>query len=197
MIGTLIYYIIEKSLYNINIYRKDFILPFIVLISPLAIIGLMPLYFDSSIAQEANTQIVGEITGNVTVGQTFLAPYSNLHAIEILLATYNRVNTGGVVFHLRSTPLSTVDLYSINMPVDKIKNNKFCLFSFDPIKDSKGRSFYFFIDSPNSTPGNAITIWYNKKDAYSDGQAYENGLPLSGDLAFRAHFFSSIHAKNA
>jgi fucose 4-O-acetylase-like acetyltransferase len=33
-----------------------------------------------------------------------------------------------------------------------------------------------------------IEFYYNKEDAYKEGQAYENGLPLAGDLAFRAHF---------
>jgi len=143
---------------------------------------------DAIVSQGAATQPIGEILGNKTIGQTFLAPYSNLSDVEIQLATYIRVNTHEVIFHLRSVPSSSTDLYTIKLPADKIADNSFHRFSFDPITDSKGRLFYFFIESPNSTSGNAITIWYNKEDAYKDGQAYENGLPLAGDLAFRAHF---------
>jgi hypothetical protein len=191
VIGSLIYYFIETKLSKITSgadrkrnLKKDIILPFIILISPLVIISSMP----QTIAHDAGTQYFEEIQGNITVGQTFLAPYSNLEAIEIGFGTYKRVNTKEVIFHLRSAPSSSTDIYTINLSADKIRNYDFHRFSFDPIKDSKGRSFYFFIESPNSTPGNAITICYNKEDAYKEGQAYENGLPLTGDLAFRTLF---------
>jgi peptidoglycan/LPS O-acetylase OafA/YrhL len=172
--------------------KRTIILPLLILISLLGMISLMPTD-GGQIWQEVTTQPVGEILGNMTIGQTFIAPYSNLHAIEIALATYKRVNTKEVIFHLSSAPSSASDLVTIKLSGDKITDNQYHRFSFDPIADSKGRSFYFFVESPNSTPGNAITIWYNEKDAYKEGQAYENGSPIPGDLAFKALSTSRIY----
>jgi len=44
---------------------------------------------------------VGEIYGEKKFGQSFVAEHNNLSAVEVLLATYNRKNTGKFIFHLK------------------------------------------------------------------------------------------------
>jgi hypothetical protein len=141
-----------------------------------------------SIAQVKHNKPVGEIYGSTTVGQTFISEHPNLSAIEIKIATYMRINTHDVIFHLRSASNSTIDIATSTVNATKIADNKYRRFRFPPLIDSENKSYYFFIESPNSAPGNAITIWYNtEEDVYKAGSAYRNHEPMEGDLAFRIY----------
>jgi hypothetical protein len=163
-----------------------------------------------SIAQVKHNKPVGEIYGSTTVGQTFISEHPNLSAIEIKIATYMRINTHDVIFHLRSASNSTIDIATstvnatkiadnkyrrFRFPIatstvnaTKIADNKYRRFRFPPLIDSENKSYYFFIESPNSAPGNAITIWYNtEEDVYKAGSGYRNHEPMEGDLAFRIY----------
>ena len=123
--------------------------------------------------QEISNQPVGEIFGNISAGQTFVCHHQNLYAIEIMLATYGRINTEDLIIHLRNSP-SSMDLATIKVNNAEIPNNQYYRFNFPAITDSKDKSYYFFLESPNSEIGNAITIWSNTEDAYENGSAYKN-----------------------
>jgi hypothetical protein len=166
-----------------------FMLFLLVLISAISVSGGVDII---DIGQREYTTPIGEIHGSTTGGQTFTSKQSNLSAIEINMATYARRNTHEVIFHLRSSPNSTVDIVTIRVNAAKIADNKFHRFSFSPISDSENKPYYFFIESPNSAPGNAITIWYCTEDVYNAGSAYKNHEPMEGDLSFRTYYESDI-----
>jgi len=130
----------------------------------------------------------GEIVTGRSVGQTFQAYHDGLNGVEVLLATYNRANTEPVVFHLRSSPESAADLRTVTTPAADIADNEFHHFAFDPIHDSKGQRFYFFLDSPTSTPGNALTAWLGDGESYQDGSAYIDGRPAESQMAFNLRY---------
>jgi hypothetical protein len=154
----------------------------------LIIIIFMYIFVPHVVIQYEINQPVGEIFGNITVGQTFFAPYSNLDAIDIELVTYARVNTKDIIFHLRSSPTSTIDLFSSKVNARQIGDNSYHRFSFPKISESKDNSYYLFIESPESSPGNAITIWSSSEDVYKDGSMYMNNRPVGGDLAFKTYY---------
>lgn len=56
-----------------------------------------------------------------------------------------------------------------------------------PIRDSVGRAFYFCLEAPEATPGNAISVRDSAEDAYPDGEAVLQGVAGNGvrDLTFR------------
>jgi hypothetical protein len=166
-----------------------FMLFVLVLISVISVSGGIDII---DIGQMEHTTPIGEIYGATTVGQTFTSKQSNLSAIEINMATYTRRNTCDVIFHLRSSPNSTVDIVTIRVNAAKIADNKYHRFSFPPIIDLENKTYYFFIESPNSAPGNAITIWYCPEDVYNAGSAYSNHEPVEGDLSFRTYYMSDI-----
>jgi hypothetical protein len=140
------------------------------------------------ISQEAYDQPLGELAENMTFGQTFYSPYSNLDGIELLLATYARFNNNEIVYHLRENSSSAVDLVTLRLNASKVKDNQWHEFKFPLIIDSRDKSYYFYLESPNSTQGNAITIWYNDKDVYKNGYATINGSMINGDMAFRINY---------
>jgi hypothetical protein len=137
-------------------------------------------------SQEAGGTPVGEIYGDVQQGQTFVAGANNLQEVDLLLATYARTNHGEVIFHLKTDPAASEDLVRIPIPAERIFDNQWAVFGFNPIPDSAGHHFYFYLESPSSQPGDAITIWSTQGDTYSEGQRYVNGMPAQGDLTFRA-----------
>ena len=131
---------------------------------------------------------VGEIYGDIQIGQTFLAEYDGLSGIDVLMATYNRKNTGEFIFHLKDHISRKEDLYNCRIDISQIKDNTYFNFKFPKIKNLKGEKVYFYIEAPHSQPGNAITIWSNSKDSYKEGEKIVNGISSEGDLAFKTKY---------
>ncbi|MFZ5917799.1 MAG: DUF6541 family protein [Chloroflexota bacterium] len=140
----------------------------------------------SDAAQPLSAQPAGEIAGERSVGQTFVALDDGLSRIDVLLATYARHNSGRLVFGLRQAPAGADDLVRIEVEAATIRDNAYHAFRFDPIPDSGGRSFYFFLQAPEAAPGNAVTVWQSALDIYPGGSAVVAGQPQSTDLVFRA-----------
>ncbi len=137
-------------------------------------------------------QTVGEIFGDKKIGQTFLAEARGLTGVDLFLATYARTNTFPVIFHLKETPHTPTDLFTQTLPARQIRNNAYHRFRFPAIPDSQGKSYYFFLESPESRPGNAITAWCYSEDLYKNGSLFINGVEEKGDLTFRTVYESSL-----
>lgn len=141
--------------------------------------------------QPINNTTAGEIYGNIKIGQTFIADYDHLSAVDVLLATYNRKNTGEFIFHLKNDVSSERDLFHYRGDIGKVQDNRYFHFQFPKIKNSKGTKFYFYLESPQSQPGNAISIWSNTQDLYREyreGEKIVNGNVSRGDLAFKTTY---------
>jgi len=129
---------------------------------------------------------VGEIYGETKVGQSFYSYGSGLSGIKVLMANYhNRENTHNVIFHLMENPKSTKDFRRVVVNASEILDNEYHNFEFNPIPDSKGKTYYFYIESPDSVPGNAITVLYAPDDIYGGGTRFMNSKPVKGDLFFQ------------
>ncbi len=129
----------------------------------------------------------GEITKKNIIGQTFISKTNNLSVIKILLASYARQNTTEIIFHLREyQDGKDRDIVKIVVPASKIKDNSWQAFHFPPLSDSKGKTYYFYLESPNAIKGNAFTTWMSSGDEYKEGTFLRNHLPEEGDLAFIA-----------
>lgn len=131
----------------------------------------------------------GEIFGSNAQGQTFVSRYDNLSRIDVKLATYNRKNSYPVIFHLKSS-LDSPDLVTIKVNPEDIKNDSYHIFKFSPILDSKNKTFYFFLESEDSFPGNGFTVWATPKDRYKNGTRFLGQKPTFGDLDFATFYFN-------
>ncbi len=129
---------------------------------------------------------VGEIYGSKSVGQTFLCSTPSLSGMKILMANYhNRLNDQDVIFHLRTSPKDKVDLRKVTINASQIRDNQYFQFDFSPIYDAQGKSYYFYLESPTSRSGNAITARYTVSNVYGEGERYVDGAPVTGDLLFK------------
>lgn len=119
------------------------------------------------------TTNVGEITSDVVVGQTFVAEHDNLSGIAVMFATYSgRSTTTGVEFHLRELVDSHEDLRRQIVEARDLRDNQFYRFSFEPIPNSRERTFFFYVVSPRGAAGNAVTVDVDSRDPYHRGSAY-------------------------
>ncbi len=119
-----------------------------------------------------------------TVGQTFIATRPNLCAIEVVWREPSEV-TGPFILHLRSDPLSTVDLAHVRIGTG---GQPVARWRFPPIPDSLGREFYLLIEAPQATADHPLRLRAVAHDVYTPGSAYADGLPWPGDLTFRVFY---------
>ncbi len=127
------------------------------------------------------------LANGTQLGQTFLAPRPGLYRIDVLLYGYFRRNTQPVTFHLRKIN-SQEDLVRIPFSSSEVWGWHWKSFVFDPLLDSKGQAYYFFLESPTSTPEDAITLGGVEGDLYPHGMGTLNGQPIRADAAFKTYY---------
>jgi len=131
-----------------------------------------------------------QIFGEQILSQSFVSPRNNLNRIDIMFQTYQRQNTYDVFVRLLEAspdnPLQgkLIDEFTVN--ASAVRDRVWHTFTFLPINNSAGKNYLIQIQSPDSTPGNAITVGGIEWDAYAPGTAYLGPVPLRADIAFRA-----------
>ena len=146
------------------------------------------LTLDKAVAgQEKATGLWGELVDGEAFGQSFVSAQDNLYRIDLSTATYARTNSAPVVFHLQTAPGLRTEVLSVTIPGPDVQNERPTTIVFPPLTDSRGKEYFFYIESLGAVPGNAITVYANANDQYAGGTAYRNGQPVDGDLAFTAY----------
>jgi len=116
------------------------------------------------------------------VGQTFVADYGGLQRVQIRLAG-NPGEGGRLTFHLRTSPEVSEDIVRLSASVE---GDMWHTFQFPPVRDSAGRSFYFFLGAPASSEEGTLALWGAREDAYPQGEAVIQGAEgQARDLTFR------------
>lgn len=152
------------------------------------LISLSGCTLDNIAAQQGEaTELWGELIGGDALGQSFISTRDNLYRIDLGTATFARANSAPVIFHLQSGPLASADIVSATLPGPEIQNERPTVIEFTPLTDSMDKTYYFYIESPEAEPGNAITVYANGYDQYAGGSAYRNGRAVAGDLVFTAY----------
>jgi hypothetical protein len=129
-----------------------------------------------------------EVAGDTHVGQQFTAPYPGLYRIELALDGA-RVNTSHpVTFHLKTSPSAAKDLWSTEFSTSDAQGDPLRSFEFPVIRDSKARTYYFYLKSPESPPGDALAARYSPDAIVDGGSAHLNGQPADGNLQFLTYY---------
>jgi hypothetical protein len=163
----------------------------------IALAGIQETVDAVSEGQTRLTTAVGELKSSVTIGQTFVASYDDLLAVQVSLGSYGRENSGEVLFHLCDQQVDSECLVAIPFDASEITGDMPYRFEFEPISDSAGRSFYFFLEAPAADSGNALGVLGAREDFFLDGQAVIEGLEPGqlSDLAFELEYAPSLLAK--
>jgi len=143
---------------------------------------------DNTVAeQQGATGLWEELLDGESYGQSFVSTRDNLYRIDLGTATYARTNTAPVSLRLLTESVERTEIVSVTVPGPEVQNERPTSFIFPPQPDSAGKRYYFYIESPGATPGNAITLYANSNDQYKEGTAFRNGQAVTGDLAFTAY----------
>jgi hypothetical protein len=146
-----------------------------------------------------------EFHGPLKVGQSFMTSRSGLCRVALLLARKGRTNRSPVVFHLREGAEATADLATVTIKASHLEDVTTMVrrpyvyqsFSFSPIPDSAGKTFYFWIESPQSPAGDPLLVRYQAGDVYPKGAMSIDGSAIDGDLAFRIYYTKGFFGNGA
>jgi hypothetical protein len=141
-----------------------------------------------AIAQNRADRPVGELLASHRVGQSLYSPTDGLYQIDLAFGTYGHPGTSDVILHLTTLPDAREDLVTARINSQEVENNIYHSFHFPRQRQIAGRTLYFYLEAPDASPGNALTLYRSNEDAYQDGQAYYDGVAASSDLAFAAYY---------
>ncbi|MEK7215227.1 MAG: hypothetical protein AAB289_06505, partial [Chloroflexota bacterium] len=118
-------------------------------------------------------------------GQTFVAPYSMITEVRVLLAGEGRSNNAAVRLRIYDTPSRGRMLSRAEIPGREIVQNKWYSFDIGRLHLVRGQHYYLELVSrpePNET---SVTAWVNATvDNYPDGRWWQDGVAQDGDLYF-------------
>jgi hypothetical protein len=136
-----------------------------------------------------------ELIGGTKIIQSFVTD-GRICGIDLFFGTFMRTNTKEVVVHVRDDIEGREDLVTKRISAASIKDNVWERLSFPPVKSEKSNLYYLVIESPQSVPGNAVTLGVSDDNPYPDGNLilYNTGNSVGGidprpmtDIAFRVY----------
>ena len=150
----------------------------------------------------------GELLPGRRFEQSFVADDNTIHRVELLLATYIRINTATIKIQLVDESNSVMASSDIN--ASELADNSWASFGFgaDGVAVVPGEKYLIRLISDDSKPGNAITWWaaerkeekqspftgtpYGPPDPLDDyfvqGEALVDGNIVKADFAFKIYF---------
>jgi hypothetical protein len=145
------------------------------------------LSYEGQILNKVRPNPAFALAGQMQMGQTFVAPRAGLEQIDVLTYGYRRPNTQPVTFHLRKLE-GDQDEVTLTFSASQVRGWRWQSFRFAPLADSAGQTYYFFFESPSSTPDDALTLGGTEGDVYPNGTGVINGQPAQADMAFRTYY---------
>jgi hypothetical protein len=119
---------------------------------------------------------VGEILPDKPVVQQVRCPVERLTDLQILFATYGRRNSSKVNVRLSEGQHT---LFERTVPATEIVDNEWWTAAVTPpVESCAGRNLTLAISSPDSKPGNAVTIWSYPR--YYQGALEKPQRPFGG-----------------
>jgi hypothetical protein len=171
--------------------------PFFVFGSTSVIIVLLVLMMGNTVASVTvppwgNTighERSAEVAGDTVVGQQFVAPFPGLYQIELGLDRALVRSTHRLTFHLKEgDSLAAEGLWKADLSTDDIRDGEPHTFEFPTIRDSAGQTYYFYLQSTDSLPGDAITVRYDPASLLDGSSAFVDGQAVNGNLQFQTFY---------
>ena len=135
--------------------------------------------------EEGNAQIdaeenVGEVYANRTVEMKFQPGSNSMSGMGFFAATYMRKNSGHVFFELKNSEGTLIAKQVL--PLSGVRDNAWIAINFPRISVTPQETLTVTLFSPDSSPGNSITVYY-KKTSPGVSVTVDN-KSLNGALAF-------------
>ncbi len=124
--------------------------------------------------------------GDTKAGQTFVSPNDNLSSIGVIVVNLRKKeNNNLIIFHLKNSPQDLEDLVRAERSAGDIIDDQHLVFTFPKIAEAKGKTFYFYLESPQSTKENALGVRKELVGSkYTEGNFYYKDKKEDVDVAF-------------
>lgn len=124
------------------------------------------------------------IAGSTRVGQAFVAPLPGMNRIEVKLGPGPAAGSWPVVLHLKASPGEADDLWA----GECVRAGEWCRVEFPPLLDSRGRTYYFYLESPAAPAAGAAVAGYGPQSGLAGAGAYVDDRPVAGNLQFSTFY---------
>lgn len=118
---------------------------------------------------------------DIPLAGQFISPANQLHAIEVLTATYERRNAD-LRLSIREGSLEGPIIREAMLKGSRIVNNGYSRWEFKPILGSKGKTYYFQIVSVGSP---SAAVWYNQTAPHEELQLFRDGKKIDGRIGLQ------------
>ena len=85
---------------------------------------------------------------------------------------------------LKASPDAASDLATVRVNACQLADGGYASFVFPPQADSRSKTYYFCLESPESVPGDAISVWAYRHVDLQDAALDVNGQRQKGQLVF-------------
>ena len=177
-------------LQHLKLIQVRFFLGVSIFIIPAIVCLLWPTYgssiYNTAITKSAGAATpVGEIVRGVQVGEVFKGQDVKGKKIAVQMANWGRTITSHLEFKLGEYDVANSHvLYEREFNAGEIKDNSYLPIELPNIQLSKDKFYYFYIESQDASPGNAMTIWHTAENINGDTFAIVNGNKQKFDLHF-------------
>ena len=138
---------------------------------------------------EHQATLAGDFARGATHGQSFVRGPGALYRIDVLFATFNRLNPSRLRFHL--CPLTPAgfgdDLATLEVAAAQLRDNRFHAFVFPRLEPEPGAVLAFWLESPDATPTSTVGVWQVAAAEPAARQRFYRGRPVAGHLLFRVY----------
>ena len=126
----------------------------------------------------------GPVNSQNSFRQEILTNRFKIIEISLLLATYNRENSG--IFEINIVEKNTGrEVYSDSYDMSEIQDNSELVLNLQKSILKSNNVYFVIMKSDNTDPQNGITWWANSQDMYPGGNSYKNSIKLPGDFSFK------------
>jgi glycosyltransferase involved in cell wall biosynthesis len=145
---------------------------------------------------EHQATLAGDFTAGATHGQSFVRGSGALYRIDVLFATFNRLNAARLRFHLcRMAPAGYGDdILTMEIPAARLRDNRFFSFVFPRLDPDPKAEYAFWLESPDATDTTTVAVWKTPAGEPAARRRFVNGRPVSGQLLCRIYESDEIAA---
>ncbi len=140
---------------------------------------------DPETTQVDQSQVIGSASREITFGQTLHSRQPSPANLQIYLkAESSHPQDALAIVELFSRPGDKQPLAVFNYPLQALNSNIAVSVPLEKIQETPDRNYYLTI----RTTAGSVQVLGRNEDAYSAGTAYQDGNPISADLAFRLSY---------
>jgi len=154
-------------------------------------------FTDYDTSQERSSDSVGVVDAQNNAGQTFISRRPRLSGITIWITpVYEEggISTAAgqnlIILALFHNPEDVAPLFTTTIVAPDKGTNLPVYIKISGTSDQPGQAYYLLMTKKTGT----VQINGRNEDAYPQGQAYANGLPIQADIAFRLNYDYDIAA---